>query len=76
MTMAADLANTGNRLLAALEPSDLSRLAPHLKSVSYKQGCILQEPGDRIEHVYFPQSGMISLLAVMEAGNGVETATI
>jgi CRP-like cAMP-binding protein len=36
----------------------------------------LQEAGDPIDTVYFPESGMISLLAVMEAGNAVETATI
>jgi CRP-like cAMP-binding protein len=32
--------------------------------------------GDPIEQVYFPLTGMISLLAVMETGNAVETATI
>lgn len=65
-----------NRLLAALAPSDFDLLAPHIKTIRHKQGVILQEPGDPIEQVYFPDSGMISLLAVMEAGNGVETATI
>jgi len=65
-----------NRLLAALDPTDLAFLAPHLRQVPLKQGVLLQESGDAIDHVYFPQSGMISLLAVMEAGNGVETATI
>ena len=65
-----------NRLLAALEPADLELLTPHLRDTRFKQGVVLQEPGDAIERVYFPKSGMISLLAVMEAGNGVETATI
>jgi CRP-like cAMP-binding protein len=37
---------------------------------------VLQEAGERIRQVYFPHTGMISLLAVMQAGNGVETATI
>jgi CRP-like cAMP-binding protein len=68
--------NGRNRLLAALESSDLALLSPHFKYSHLKQGTVLQEAGDPIEHVYFPQSGMISLLAVMEAGNGVETATI
>jgi CRP-like cAMP-binding protein len=40
------------------------------------QGFVLQEPDDPIEQVWFPQSGMISLLAVMESGQAVETATI
>ena len=40
------------------------------------RGTLLQEANDPIKMVYFPQTGMISLLAVMESGEGVETATI
>jgi CRP-like cAMP-binding protein len=68
--------NRQNRLLAFLAAGDFALLAPHLKDISPKQGTVLQEAGDPIELVYFPHSGMISLLAVMEAGNAVETATI
>jgi CRP-like cAMP-binding protein len=68
--------NGRNRLLAALDLADLALLAPHLKTSHQKQGFVFQEPGDIIEHVFFPQSGMISLMAVMEAGDAVETATI
>jgi CRP-like cAMP-binding protein len=76
MTASHNDLNGRNRLLAALAPDDLALLSPHMKYSHLKQGVILQEAGDSIEHVYFPQSGMISLLAVMEAGNGIETATI
>ncbi len=65
-----------NRLLAALSPADFALLASHLSDVRYKQGTLLQEAGEPIKIVYFPQTGMISLLAVMQAGNGVETATV
>jgi CRP-like cAMP-binding protein len=51
-------------------------IAPHLREVELAQGALLQEQGEPIEHVYFPNSGMISLLAVMQQGNAVETATI
>jgi CRP-like cAMP-binding protein len=68
--------NGRNRLLAALAPADLALLSLHMKNSPLKQGLVLQEAGDLIEQVYFPQSGMISLLAVMKAGNGIETATI
>jgi CRP-like cAMP-binding protein len=47
-----------------------------LKEVELGQGALLHEQGELIERVYFPNSGMISLLAVMEHGNAVETATI
>jgi CRP-like cAMP-binding protein len=76
MTASHNSLNGRNRLLAALEPADLALLSPHVKHRHLTQGMVLQEAGDPIEAVYFPESGMISLLAVMEAGNGVETATI
>jgi CRP-like cAMP-binding protein len=65
-----------NRLLAALRPSDLSLLQPHLKQIVLEQGAVLQEQEDRVERAYFPQSGMISLLAVMGDGHAIETATV
>ena len=65
-----------NRLLAALRPSDLSLLQPHLKEIVLKQGTLLQEQEDRVERAYFPLSGMISLLAVMGDGQAIETATV
>jgi len=68
--------NGRNRLLAALSPADFSLLAPNLKDISLTQGDVLQEAGEAIKHVYFPQSGMISLLAVMQNGSAVETATV
>lgn len=40
------------------------------------QGVVLQEAGDPIEHVYFPQNGMISLLVVTQDGGAIESATI
>lgn len=65
-----------NLLLASLAPADGALLAPHLKDIEVKQGTLLQEAGDPIQLVYFPHSGMISVLAVMQAGNGIETATV
>jgi CRP-like cAMP-binding protein len=37
---------------------------------------VLREPGDEVDHVYFPHSGMLSLLAVMRDGKAIETATV
>jgi len=65
-----------NRLLTALAPADFSLLASKLKNISLSQGELLQEAGEPIKHVYFPQSGMISLLTVMQNGSAVETATV
>src|SRR5712691_3297708 len=66
-----------NRLLAALRPSERTSLEPHLEEVPLSQGQVLQEQGRDIEQIYFPHSGMISLVAVMnDGGKMIETATI
>jgi CRP-like cAMP-binding protein len=65
-----------NRFLATLPSHDFSLLAPHLRTVPLERGTILHDVGEEIEHVYFPHSGMVSLVATMPSGNTVETATI
>jgi CRP-like cAMP-binding protein len=65
-----------NRLLALLSRAEASRLSPSLTVSSFEQGRVLAEPGDETEQIYFPHTGMISLLAVMQDGKAVETATI
>jgi CRP-like cAMP-binding protein len=65
-----------NRFLAALAPADFALLSPYLRNVSLERGAVLHEPGDEIEHVYFPHRGMVSLVAVMQNGASVETATM
>jgi len=37
---------------------------------------MLHDVGQEIEHVYFPHTGMVSLVAVMRSGAVVETATV
>jgi CRP-like cAMP-binding protein len=65
-----------NRFLSALPPHDFSLLAPRLRTVALERGTMLHDVGEEIEHVYFPHTGMVSLVAVMQSGATVETATI
>jgi CRP-like cAMP-binding protein len=65
-----------NRFLATLPPHDFSLLAPHLRTIPLERGVMLHDVGEEIEHVYFPHTGMVSLVAVMQSGATVETATI
>jgi CRP-like cAMP-binding protein len=65
-----------NRFLAALPPHDFSLLAPHLRMIALERGTMLHDVGEDLEHVYFPHTGMVSLVAVMQSGATVETATI
>jgi CRP-like cAMP-binding protein len=46
-----------------------------LRQVSLQQGAVLLEPGDPIADIYFPQTGLISLL-VLGSDGAVETATV
>jgi CRP-like cAMP-binding protein len=65
-----------NRLLNGLGAGDLARLQPNLKKVHLTRGEALHPVGARIEHVYFPESGMVSMLTVMKSGEQIETAII
>src|SRR5215468_8996752 len=65
-----------NRFLATLPPHDFSLLAPHLRTIPLERGAMLHDVGEEIEHVYFPHSGIVSFVAVMQNGATVETATI
>jgi len=65
-----------NLLLAGLPAEDFGLLEPHLREVVLAQGMVLQEQGERIEHVYFPRDGIISLLTVMQQGAAIEIATV
>lgn len=65
-----------NRLLNGLGADDLARLQPNLHKVSMVRGHVLHPAGAAIEHVYFPVSGMISVLAMMRTGEAIETAII
>jgi CRP-like cAMP-binding protein len=66
----------GNRLLAALPPNDLARLAPMLEPVQVEVGAVLCEPGKRISHIYFPHDCLLSLLAVAEGRMTLEVGLV
>jgi CRP-like cAMP-binding protein len=65
-----------NRLLLALPPGDLARLMPDLEQVPCQRGEILIDIDGPIHHVFFPDSGVISVVAVYANGDIVEMATI
>lgn len=65
-----------NLLLAALPESDHARLRPHLESVALPLGLSIFESGSKVRHLYFPTSGIVSLLYAMESGASTEIAVI
>lgn len=66
----------GNRILAALPREDFARLAPHLTTVRLERDEVVYIAGDQIHYVYFPISGLMSLLSTTETGSTVEVAMV
>jgi CRP-like cAMP-binding protein len=60
-----------NRLLAALPEAEYRCLAPSLEPVALASGMALYESGRPQPYLYFPTSGIVSLIHVL--GNGAST---
>ena len=65
-----------NRLIAALPMSEYELLSHHLELVPMPLGEALYESGNRLTHVQFPTSAIVSLLYVMENGAPSEIAMV
>jgi hypothetical protein len=65
-----------NRLLELLDPKDLDRLRPHLKSTTFDYRQSLYEANSPIPSVYFPIDGVASLVNTMANGSAAEVGTI
>jgi CRP-like cAMP-binding protein len=65
-----------NRLLLALPANELRRLLPQFKRVPCKREQVLMDADSSLEDVYFPDSGVISIVAVYPDGSIIEMATI
>lgn len=74
LTLQSDL--HGNHLLGALPPQEWQAIAPHLELVQLRTEQLLCDSGQRIHHVYFPTTAIISLLHTMEDGGSVEVAAV
>jgi len=66
----------GNRLLESLPSEDRAAVVAHSVTVDFAQGQVFYEPGDRIEHAYFVENGVVSSVAVLADGRTVETLMI
>ena len=65
-----------NHLLAALPAADLIRLKPQLEAVALPLAAVIYESGGEQGYVYFPTSGIVSLLYVMNDGAAAEIAVV
>lgn len=65
-----------NRVLRALSRKDRERLFARHEQISLTYGEILCEPGKQLRHVYFPNSGIISLLTPVEGHASAEVGMV
>jgi CRP-like cAMP-binding protein len=65
-----------NHLLAALPAAIYERLLPDLEQIPLKLGWALYESGTEQDFVYFPITGIVSLVYVMEDGFSSEIAIV
>jgi CRP-like cAMP-binding protein len=66
----------GNLILAFLPSDEMERIRPKLQRVELEQGSVLYEPNRPVEHIYFMDQGMISVVSIMQNGASIEVGTI
>jgi len=72
-----DLSNwPRNRLLLALPSRNLKQLMPQLEQIRCQRGQVLIQADRSLDDVFFPDSGVISAVAVYSDGSVIEMATI
>ena len=72
----ASRAPAANSMLAALPRKQYQRLLTGLESVALTFGEVLHEPGERIQHVYFPSDSLVSLLTLVEGHLALEVGMV
>jgi CRP-like cAMP-binding protein len=65
-----------NRLLLALPSANLKQLLPELEHIRCQREQILMDADSTLDHVFFPNSGVVSAVAVYTDGSIIEMATI
>ena len=65
-----------NRLLLALPSRNLKRLMPDLEQIRCERAQVLMNADGALDHVFFPDSGVVSVVAVYADGSIIEMATI
>jgi CRP-like cAMP-binding protein len=68
------VAGYGGALRALCESR--ARVDPHLERVEFKLGDVVCDAGGVLNHAYFPDGAVLSLLTVLENGTAIETANI
>jgi CRP-like cAMP-binding protein len=71
-----DVDPRANRLLRGLSDAELARIRPALEPVHLPRPTELEAANEEIRFVYFPTTGVASIMAIDESGESVDTAMI
>ncbi|HKP38937.1 MAG TPA: Crp/Fnr family transcriptional regulator [Pyrinomonadaceae bacterium] len=74
--MSAHIHPIKNQLLSALVNTQYQHLVPHLQRVDLALGDVVYRMGREIEHVYFPENSVVSLLSTLENGATTEVGLV
>ena len=70
------MATYRNHILSSLPRDELETIVPHLERVPLVRRMVAYDPLQPISHVYFVESGVISVVSIMRDRSAIETATI
>ena len=66
----------GNKILASLNATDYQHFLSQLEQITFAQGDVVYEPGDKIDYVYFPETAVFSMLCMMADGGTAEVGPV
>lgn len=66
----------GNKILLSISDKEYAQIRPHLEFLSLPHHLSLYEPGQPLEFVHFPNTGMVSLVIATEDGKTVEVGEV
>jgi CRP-like cAMP-binding protein len=65
-----------NRILRLLPENVYSQLCPYLEAITFNKGDVIYGAGDRIENIFFIESGLVVLYKIMQDGRSVEVGVV
>ena len=65
-----------NKILLTISDQEYALIRPHLEFLSLPPHLSLYEPGQPLEFVHFPNTGMVSLVIATEDGKTVEVGEV
>src|SRR5690349_20206708 len=63
-------------VLQAVEPAVRARIESRLRQVELRRGQVLQQPGEAVEQVWFPEGALVGVISALRGDDSVQTAMI